>query len=1058
MDFNYLWSNYKDLVLIIATAIVTLIFSQIVPWLWKAIVLAPWKWLLISINSRWGKMGFEKEYLSWLIEENRYLKIRGLRMQAIVSPEIESIYVPLRGEASAHVVGSDDFASKKARQSSSSISRILAENKRVVLLGDPGSGKTTLLRYIAVCYARILRNNRSEGDNPKKLKSQLDISWAARLGLGYSNIVDKNYLPLLISLRSVNLGDLDPQRIDLSKVAFGKYLQDKTPKDYLQNRLQKGNCVVLFDGLDEVNPDMRRKLVEWLEDLVATYPENRYIISSRIVGYTVPLSSGFRSFKLEDFNDDDVEKFVRQWYAAVEVSAGRKVTDKKIIEKHTEGLVNDILRTPQVRNLSVNPLLLSIISLVHWNRLKLPEKRVDLYEECTLALLGYWDQGKGIMGSIPPTQKRVILEDIAYNMQLKKVQEISEDGLMELLRLELPRIGADLDQVTDFLTEIKERSGLLIERGARVFAFSHLTFQEFLTARYIFRTNQSEIIMDKIEDDQWQEVLLLYCGLQDASQIVETLLQRPTDLFNTWLLLAGECSSEAIALDERLRAKVIDKILNLSVTSKFESLRESAIDIGKKIAPQQFVSFLEKTFHSNEKPNSEWAGEGLTLLADHLRDDLCAELLSLPSVRKKMLRRLRIKKNISDNLFEVMIRLIDDEEPLIRQMVADVVEKHTHGSGLTKLVSRLAIEQDDDVKTSLISSISEYLTPDVFYSIGMTAYGASTGVQGFAGMSLLYTLDKWMNKHDLTLLLTSLFKIFKRTFNKSSKRKAVFIFWGGIFYLFGLLILWPARIWRIADKGDDLLARTVRKTYWILFGLIGYVSTPFFMLVFPQVEVNFWIRYFRASMALQINDPTMNGFFYQYINNTSNILFLDRIAFGNGYYRYDELFLEKLIRQYFDRIQSDYQYVGAWRCLYHFIQMNPEKASEFILERLSSSSTPAKEAAIVGVVELGNNMGEDHLEQIRKATTDENLIIRTVACWAIGQLRDKKGLEFLMARLSDSENRVQDYAFDAIARIGDTVSVDGLKPYLNSEDDKTRDYAFDTLWRIAKKNKLMISL
>ena len=137
MDFNYIWTHYKDIVLVVATALATLIVSQVLPWLWKALILKPWKWLVKSINSKWGKMGFEREYLNWLIEENRFLKIRGLRMQAIVSPEIESIYVPLRGEATAHVVNSDDFASKKARQSSSSISRVLAENKRVVLLGDP---------------------------------------------------------------------------------------------------------------------------------------------------------------------------------------------------------------------------------------------------------------------------------------------------------------------------------------------------------------------------------------------------------------------------------------------------------------------------------------------------------------------------------------------------------------------------------------------------------------------------------------------------------------------------------------------------------------------------------------------------------------------------------------------------------------------------------------------------------------------------------------------------------------------------------------------------------
>src|SRR5687767_6149292 len=100
MDFNTLWTNYKDIVLIIITAVVTLVFTQIFPWLWKNIVVKPLVWIAKNLTRRRGKKGFEKEYLNWLIEEYRYLKIRGLRMQTIVSPEIEGIYVPLHSKAS----------------------------------------------------------------------------------------------------------------------------------------------------------------------------------------------------------------------------------------------------------------------------------------------------------------------------------------------------------------------------------------------------------------------------------------------------------------------------------------------------------------------------------------------------------------------------------------------------------------------------------------------------------------------------------------------------------------------------------------------------------------------------------------------------------------------------------------------------------------------------------------------------------------------------------------------------------------------------------------------
>jgi len=59
--------------------------------------------------------------------------------------------------------------------------------------------------------------------------------------------------------------------------------------------------------------------------------------------------------------------------------------------------------------------------LIHRYRSKLPEKRVDLYDECTVVLLGYWDEPKKLFGKLAPIQKRSILEEVAYEMQIQKI-------------------------------------------------------------------------------------------------------------------------------------------------------------------------------------------------------------------------------------------------------------------------------------------------------------------------------------------------------------------------------------------------------------------------------------------------------------------------------------------------------------------------------------------------------------------------------------------------------------------------------------------------------------
>jgi len=53
-----------------------------------------------------------------------------------------------------------------------------------------------------------------------------------------------------------------------------------------------------------------------------------------------------------------------------------------------DSLVRGIETKNRIRPLAVNPLLLTVIAIVHWNRKRLPEQRVDLYDECVDVLLG----------------------------------------------------------------------------------------------------------------------------------------------------------------------------------------------------------------------------------------------------------------------------------------------------------------------------------------------------------------------------------------------------------------------------------------------------------------------------------------------------------------------------------------------------------------------------------------------------------------------------------------------------------------------------------------------
>ena len=79
MNFDQLWQEYKELILVVATAVATLIATllgqKILPGLWKAVTKL-WEKITVGLDRRLSTEKFERRYLDWLCEEHRFLKVR----------------------------------------------------------------------------------------------------------------------------------------------------------------------------------------------------------------------------------------------------------------------------------------------------------------------------------------------------------------------------------------------------------------------------------------------------------------------------------------------------------------------------------------------------------------------------------------------------------------------------------------------------------------------------------------------------------------------------------------------------------------------------------------------------------------------------------------------------------------------------------------------------------------------------------------------------------------------------------------------------------------------
>ena len=128
--------------------------------------------------------------------------------------------------------------------------------------------------------------------------------------------------------------------------------------------------------------NLRRRLSRLIEALSRAYPACRYVVSSRLVGYTgaARLGEGFTTTTVRDFTMADVEQFLAYWHQLVAVSQlGPGEQAERYAGVQTRQLVDAIRANERIRELAINPLLLTVVALVHRDRVVLPDRRAELY-------------------------------------------------------------------------------------------------------------------------------------------------------------------------------------------------------------------------------------------------------------------------------------------------------------------------------------------------------------------------------------------------------------------------------------------------------------------------------------------------------------------------------------------------------------------------------------------------------------------------------------------------------------------------------------------------------
>ncbi|MBT2229240.1 NACHT domain-containing NTPase [Nonomuraea sp. NEAU-A123] len=487
---------------------------------------------------------FDKRYRESLLGSLRYIDLKGLPTIGYYTPELDEVFIDVSlAYRAPREVRQDVLAQLPAEViDRHSIGEFLDRRRPVVLaiVGVPGSGKSTLLRHTAQQICRAGRGRRRS-------------------------------VPILLYLRDHAAEIIAAPQVTLPQLVRNTVEPGvKEPAGWFEEKLRDGECVVMLDGLDEVaGQEDRRGVADWVEAQIRRYPKNDYAITSRPRGYLSARIDGATVLQVCSFTDEQIGRFVRSWYAAVEKRGdGTPAADvRRLAEAAADDLLDRLNRTPELYELTINPLLLTMIANVHRHPGSLPESRERLYSEICQVMLWRRHKAKDIPLELSGDKKEVLLRRVALAMMRRGVRDLPGTAVLAEIRPALRRMATKLT-AEDFLCDVRS-NGLLIEREGDVYSFAHHTFQEYLAAAHIRDKGRPDVLVGAVDDVWWRETTLLYAARSDADPIVAACLSSGTV---TALSLAFDCAVEGSELDPALRER-LDRLLGSAFTPQADPER-----------------------------------------------------------------------------------------------------------------------------------------------------------------------------------------------------------------------------------------------------------------------------------------------------------------------------------------------------------------------------------------------------------------------------------------------------------------------------------------------------
>lgn len=432
----------------------------------------------------------------------------------------------------------------------------IAGARRVLLLGGAGAGKTTFLRWLAHDVAR-----RHDVEGP----------WY-------------RIVPFVFSLRHFAETDL-PEDPELLLAAVAPTLSGEKPRGWVVELLSSGRAIVLVDGLDELAATRRVKAQQWVETLVHTYPDARYVVSARpsavddLWFVETDTDIGLERFELPELSRAGLGRVIDRWFAAA-ADQEPSAEQQDLLKAHPQRLQAELDTRPNLRGLVSSPLMAGLLCALYREDQYLPRTRRELLDQALDLLLRRWDdtahRGMSVVGNVDviTAEKQILLERFASRMV--RQGELLVPRPVALARLDEAKRGLRAQELDagPLLQHLLERSVLRENPADHKVQFVHRTFRDYLAAADIVKGRDLDELVGHAHEDSWYEVVFMAAARAREGEVGDLLGrllrragQRGTErwIADRLTLVAAACLQYADVVDPHSRRVEVEQAAGLLV-------------------------------------------------------------------------------------------------------------------------------------------------------------------------------------------------------------------------------------------------------------------------------------------------------------------------------------------------------------------------------------------------------------------------------------------------------------------------------------------------------------